>query len=236
MGPVLGQRNKICNLILIKFNTGLLFILSVFEMQFVFFIFFILRTDFFSGLGWMLLRSFWFEIRGKWPKVYWDEYLRQDWLRRNRSCLRPEISRSSTFGRVGVSRGQFFDKYLKYIKLNDQSVQFVHSNLDYLEEPGYTQQIIKTVYEDSNELNIKTFLDSNYVPPVASSNLNNSLRIIYKTKNEFVSIAHKLFLMDDFKSGVCRNAFRGIVSVFWKNAHIYVAPPSNWTGYNLTWT
>ena len=28
------------------------------------------RSDFFPGLGWMLLRNTWLELRDKWPAVY----------------------------------------------------------------------------------------------------------------------------------------------------------------------
>ena len=49
-----------------------------------------------------------------------------------RSCIRPEISRTSTFGRKGVSHGQFFDKHLKYIVLNEIPYNFMTANLSYL--------------------------------------------------------------------------------------------------------
>jgi len=37
--------------------------------------------------------------------------------RQNRSCIRPEIGRTKTFGKVGVSNGLFFDKHLKFIEV-----------------------------------------------------------------------------------------------------------------------
>jgi alpha-1,3-mannosyl-glycoprotein beta-1,2-N-acetylglucosaminyltransferase len=50
---------------------------------------------------------------------------------------RPEVGRTRTFGKVGVSAGQFFDKYLKYIKLNDEPVRFKEMDLSYLEKDKY---------------------------------------------------------------------------------------------------
>ncbi|XP_065214849.1 putative alpha-1,3-mannosyl-glycoprotein 2-beta-N-acetylglucosaminyltransferase isoform X2 [Planococcus citri] len=64
------------------------------------------RTDFFPGLGWMLTRSLWQELLNKWPVSYWDDWMRRPEQRQNRSCIRPEISRTRTFGKIGVSNGQ----------------------------------------------------------------------------------------------------------------------------------
>ena len=39
---------------------------------------------------------------------------------KGRSCIRPEVSRTSTFGKVGVSNGQFFDMHLAKIHENKE--------------------------------------------------------------------------------------------------------------------
>ena len=64
------------------------------------------RSDFFPGLGWMLTRDFWLEIRDKWPKAFWDDWLRRPEIRKDRACIRPEVSRTamSHNGKVGVSK------------------------------------------------------------------------------------------------------------------------------------
>lgn len=33
------------------------------------------RTDFFSGLGWLLTRDLWREIGPRWPKSFWDDWM-----------------------------------------------------------------------------------------------------------------------------------------------------------------
>eukprot|EP00949_MAST-11_sp_MAST-11-sp1_P001849 g1849.t1 len=81
----------------------------------------VVRSDYFPGLGWMLDRKMWLEWGPKWPKGYWDDWLREPPQRRGRVTLRPEISRTHTFGRNGVSRAQFFDRYLSPILLNHDS-------------------------------------------------------------------------------------------------------------------
>lgn len=64
------------------------------------------RTDVFPGLGWMISRSIWFELREKWPEAFWDDWIRHSDQRKNRACLRPEISRTqiSEYGKKGVSQ------------------------------------------------------------------------------------------------------------------------------------
>ena len=41
--------------------------------------------------------------------------------------------------------------------------------------------------------------------------------------------------MDDFKSGVPRMAYRGVVSTMFKGVRVYVAPGLSWKGYDPTW-
>ncbi|CEM09491.1 unnamed protein product [Vitrella brassicaformis CCMP3155] len=62
------------------------------------------RTDVFPGLGWMLSYRKWAEVRGDWPvrEGYWDEWMRHTMIKRGYQCIRPEISRSYTFGEQGV--------------------------------------------------------------------------------------------------------------------------------------
>jgi len=105
----------------------------------------IYRTDVFPGLGWMLLRTLWdAELREKWPtKWYWDEFMRLPSTRLNRSCLYPEVNRVFTFGRQGVSGGQFFDKYLQPTKLNDQYVNFSTLNLTHLYKESYDMEFFE---------------------------------------------------------------------------------------------
>lgn len=86
---------------------------------------------------------------------FWDDWIRHSEQRKNRSCIHPEISRSKTYGRHGVSKydliliifafsllkitvllfyysGQFFDQHLKTIKLNKRFVPFKIKDLSYL--------------------------------------------------------------------------------------------------------
>ena len=71
----------------------------------------------------MMKRSVWDEEwADNWPEAFWDDWVRHQDRRKDRSCLRPEISRTSTFGKVGVSNGQFFDQYLAKIHENKEGM------------------------------------------------------------------------------------------------------------------
>ncbi|XP_056142580.1 alpha-1,3-mannosyl-glycoprotein 2-beta-N-acetylglucosaminyltransferase a [Lampris incognitus] len=186
------------------------------------------RTDFFPGLGWMLLRDLWEELEPKWPASFWDDWLRQPEQRRNRACIRPEISRTLTFGRSGVSLGQFFDRYLRYIKLNSEFVPFTKMDLSFLKEEMYREKFEKDVYSAP----VVTYED------VKQGQLTGPgpFRLQYSTKNSFKTLAKNLGIMEDLKSGVPRTGYRGVVSFMSKGRRIYLAPPPGWTHYDPTWS
>nr|CAG4646273.1 EOG090X06K9 [Macrothrix elegans] len=186
------------------------------------------RSDFFPGLGWMITKKIWDELESKWPRSYWDDWMRRPEQRKERACIRPEISRTRTFGKIGVSNGLFFDKHLKYIKLNENPVDFQNLDLTYLTQQKYDETFLSHVYS----------LPVVSAPDVRSgTNLpEGDVRLQYHTKDAFKNIVRLLGLMDDFKSGVPRTAYHGIVSFFYNGRRIHLAPNANWKGYDLTWS
>jgi len=63
---------------------------------------------------------------------FWDDWLREPEQRKDRVCIRPEISRTYTFGKIGASNGQYFEEHLKYIVLNKDPVNFLEKDLSFL--------------------------------------------------------------------------------------------------------
>lgn len=186
------------------------------------------RTDFFPGLGWMLTRQLWTELSPKWPKSYWDDWIRQPEQRRNRACIRPEISRTRTFGKTGVSNGMFYERHLKYIKLNTQFVHFTKMNLTYLLKDNYDINFVNEVYQST----VVSFSELKTGKVVASG----PVRIPYYSRQAYKSTAKQFGLMDDFRSGVPRTGYRGVVTFFYKGRRVHLAPSSNWNGYDITWS
>nr|XP_039269152.1 alpha-1,3-mannosyl-glycoprotein 2-beta-N-acetylglucosaminyltransferase-like isoform X1 [Styela clava] len=187
------------------------------------------RTDFFPGLGWLLKRSLWEEeLVSKWPQAFWDDWMREPEQRKGRSCIRPEVSRTSTFGRKGVSAGQFFDTHLKYIKLNEFPVDWSTKDLSYLVKDNYDKSFKDKVY------NLPLFrisdLKENKDPDT------REVRIEYTMSHTFKAFAKELGLMSDFKKGVPRTAYMGIVTTIFRGRRVYLAPPVDWTGYVESWS
>ena len=80
----------------------------------------------------MINARVWKEIGPKWPNGYWDDWLREPQQRKNRATIRPEVSRSFTFGEQGVSQSMFYSRYLANIKLNDVVVNWPSKDLSYV--------------------------------------------------------------------------------------------------------
>ncbi|XP_071098308.1 alpha-1,3-mannosyl-glycoprotein 2-beta-N-acetylglucosaminyltransferase-like [Haliotis cracherodii] len=186
------------------------------------------RTDFFPGLGWMIERATWLELEPKWPDTFWDDWMRHPEQRKGRECIRPEICRTSTFGKKGVSKGLYYEKHLKFIKLNQKYVPFTQLDLSYLEKERYDTEFVKHVYE-SPLLSVAEVVSQ-------SKSDYGTVRVQYNTKDEFKSLAKKLGIMDDFKAGVPRAAYRGVISFMYKGRRVFLSPPPNWSQYDPKWS
>jgi alpha-1,3-mannosyl-glycoprotein beta-1,2-N-acetylglucosaminyltransferase len=82
-----------------------------------------MRTDVMPGLGWMLPARVSSELIWNWPNAYWDDFMREPDVRKGRQCVFPEVSRTTTFGKDGTSRGENF-KHLSSMRLNDVPVNW----------------------------------------------------------------------------------------------------------------
>lgn len=185
------------------------------------------RTDFFPGLGWMITKDLWDELSIKWARSYWDDWMREPVQRKNRACIRPEISRTKTFGKIGVSNGLFYEKHLKFIVLNSNNVKFLDMDLSYLLKDNYDKRYIDEVYK--TETLLLQEIRQGHRPEL------KVIRLTYRTREEFKRFSKLLGIMDDFKSGVPRMAYRGIVSFMYKGRRVYLAPSANWKGYDPKW-
>ena len=157
------------------------------------------------------------------------DWMRQPEQRQGRSCVRPEVSRTITFGRRGVSLGQFFDQYLRYIRLNSDFVPFTSRDLSYLLKDKYDGSFVEEVYAAA---------------PVKVEELQQAgglaapgpYRVQYSTRDSFKVLARSLGVMDDLKSGVPRTGYRGVVGFLHRGRRVYLAPPEGWTRYDTSWS
>lgn len=188
------------------------------------------RTDFFPGLGWMILKPIWDELSPKWPIRYWDDWMRHPDQRKNRACIRPEIPRTSTFGRIGVSKGQYFDKHLQFIKHNSKFIPFSKYDLSYLIKEYYDSDFRNKIYSLP-----EATAESLIYNTVSIFSNSTPIRVEYADRTNFVRIAKALEIMEDVKFGVPRSGYMGIVSFIFRGQRVYFSPPSNWPGYDESW-
>ncbi|CAN6544830.1 unnamed protein product [Malus baccata var. baccata] len=161
------------------------------------------RSDFFPGLGWMLTRSTWDELSPKWPKAYWDDWLRLKENHKGRQFIRPEVCRTYNFGEHGSSLGQFFKQYLEPIKLNDVPVDWKSMDLSYLMEDKYIKHFADIVQK------AKPIRGSDLV--LKARNIGGDVRVQYTDQPDFEYIARQFGIFEEWKDGVPRTAYKGIV-------------------------
>ncbi|KAI6192333.1 hypothetical protein M3Y97_00326000 [Aphelenchoides bicaudatus] len=183
------------------------------------------RTDFFPGLGWMLKADVGREFLESWPDAYWDDWLRKPEIRKNRVCIRPEITRTAHNNRLagkGSSNGMY-KSYLASIQLPDTPVDFSLVDTHRLEKSTYDAAFRQQLL-DAKPLKVDQLLEDGDL----SSEF--AYRVTYKDPREFRKIADKFKLMNDFRGGMTRTAYYGVVSFMAKGARAHLVP------YNLDLT
>ncbi|XP_050880861.1 alpha-1,3-mannosyl-glycoprotein 2-beta-N-acetylglucosaminyltransferase isoform X4 [Lathyrus oleraceus] len=161
------------------------------------------RSDFFPGLGWMLARSTWDELSPKWPKAYWDDWLRLKENHKGRQFIRPEVCRTYNFGEHGSSLGQFFKQYLEPIRLNEVQVNWKSMDLSYLLEDKYN------IHLANNIKKAKPVSGADIVQK--THNIDGDVRIKYNDQWDFENIAQQFGVFQEWKDGVPRTAYKGVV-------------------------
>ena len=178
------------------------------------------RSDFFPGLGWMMTRAVWEgELAPKWPRAYWDDWLREPKNRLGRHFIRPEVSRTFHFGRVGVSNSEF-GSFLEGIRLSDHFVKFSDLDLSYLSARRWDKEYLATVAR-AKLVSLQDLVSIMREGDEAAAGLGlgtgpggDGLRVQYASFQEFERIASVLRIMDNIKANVPRTAYHGIVSTW----------------------
>lgn len=172
------------------------------------------RTDFFPGLGWMIDRNMWAEVHDRWPSAYWDEFMRRPDVRKGRHCIRPEVSRSFTFGEEGTSEGQFFKAHLSKIKLNNDSVDWAAEDLTRFASAAAFDLHLSEGLKAARHVELSQVDDFH--------GAGEALRVVYDDKTEYMLFAKKFGLMEDEKEGIRRMSYRGVIPFAWQGRRIYL--------------
>ncbi|XRB03935.1 alpha-1,3-mannosyl-glycoprotein beta-1,2-N-acetylglucosaminyltransferase [Pycnococcus provasolii] len=177
------------------------------------------RSEFFPGLGWMMKRETFLELAPEWPRAYWDDWMRLAKTRKGRECIRPEICRTYNIGEKGASKGQFFKTFLKDIRISAEPVDWERrledGQLDFLQP----RQAYETYF--SNLISA-----AKPVSTVAQAQRTlGDVLLTYRSESDFVRIARSIGIFDEWKDGIPRTSWRGVV-VFWLNdaTRVFLAP------------
>ncbi|CAM6034403.1 unnamed protein product [Sphagnum compactum] len=167
------------------------------------------RSDFFPGLGWMLTKAVWDELAPHWCHTYWDDWLRLNSTRKGRHFIRPEICRTYNYGEQGSSLGQFYKQYLEPIKLNDILVDWVSKDLSFLREEQFDREFGDLVAK-AKPVNAMEALQQ------VKSTESEDVRMEYHTHLDFRDLAHQFGVFQEWKDGIPRTSYKGVVVFRWK--------------------
>ncbi|KAF8020765.1 hypothetical protein BT93_G1257 [Corymbia citriodora subsp. variegata] len=140
------------------------------------------RSDFFPGLGWMLTKPTWNELSPKWPKAYWDDWLRLQENHKGRQFIRPEVCRTYNFG---------------------EHVDWKSKDLSYLMEDKYIK-LFAEILKNAKPINGADAV-------LKASNVQGDVRVHYEDQPDFERIARQFGVFQEWKDGVPRTAYKGVV-------------------------
>jgi len=173
------------------------------------------RTDFFPGLGWMMTKEMWAEVRDRWAVAYWDEFMRRPDVRKGRQCIRPDVSRSFTFGSQGTSSGQFFEQHLSKIKLNDIAVNWSTLDLSSISSVAAFDAFLTAEITAARKVSGPEEIG-------ALGPGGDAVRVQYDDKSSYKSLAKRFSLMEDEKEGIRRMSYRGVIPFAWNGRRAYL--------------
>ncbi|KAL3843312.1 hypothetical protein ACJIZ3_000715 [Penstemon smallii] len=104
---------------------------------------------------------------------------------------------------IGSSMGQFFKQYLEPIKLNDVQVDWKSIDLSYLEEEKYVKHFADLLKKAMPVHGADAILKA--------YNIDGDVRIFYRDQPDFERIASQFGIFDEWKDGVPRTAYKGVV-------------------------
>ncbi|CAJ0574909.1 unnamed protein product, partial [Mesorhabditis spiculigera] len=173
------------------------------------------RTDFFPGLGWMLSRETWRELSPGFPDIFWDDWMRRPDVKKERACIRPEVSRTSHNMQVagkGSSKG-LYKKYLEAITLPVEPINFLNLDLNYLKKENYDLWMKRNL-EEAKPISREELIAGKLDP-------QNAYRSTFSNARHYTDVAMKYSVMYDLRSGMPRTAYQGIVTFLVNGARVY---------------
>ncbi|CAM9352808.1 unnamed protein product [Phaeothamnion confervicola] len=181
------------------------------------------RSDFFPGLGWMMPRRIWDELGPKWPKGYWDDWLREPQQRLGRHFIRPEVCRTFHFGQKGGASANQYSHFLDDILLNQVQIGFRGLDLSYLEPERYEREFMGRVLAAPIISPQEAVSEGARKKPRGAPTME--VRVPYPPGDSgFERVAQVVGAMPNVKAGVPRTAYRGIVTLWVGHLKVHLVP------------
>lgn len=173
------------------------------------------RTDFFPGLGWMLTENVWHELSDKWPRMFWDDWIRHPHQMKGRFCIRPEVSRVVNFGSKGVSNSFHFRDYVSRVVMATGNVNFSTVDISYLKEAQYHHFFFSRL-SNATLLNFSNYLTTRQV--------TGDVIARYPSKAGLQAIGKRTGIMTDDRNGVTRTSYKGVIVIPWNHHWAFILP------------
>ncbi|KAK7574065.1 hypothetical protein V9T40_011256 [Parthenolecanium corni] len=183
------------------------------------------RTDSFPGMAWMLTKSIWLELESKWPNINLETWIREPAQRRERSCIRPELSRTKPSSWVGVIGDSLFDTYFQFIYLSEVKINFTSQNLSYLKKEHFDSKLVEAV-QNSTIASYQELMDGKV-------RCNGSIQIQYDGQKELQNISKSFGLMDNFINEILPTSYQGVLTFMYKMKRVYLVPKQGSLGLKL---
>jgi alpha-1,3-mannosyl-glycoprotein beta-1,2-N-acetylglucosaminyltransferase len=160
------------------------------------------RSDFFPGLGWLMPRRIWNELGPKWADSFWDDWVRNPEQRLGRQFIRPELSRTHTFGERGASGGQFYKEHLEGNSMNELPFDWEAQDLSYFR---------RRLRQLSGQFDSWRAPLTRSAIVVAIDHANSTVMLFTTRMDSLFALHATCTLMEDEKNGVPRTGYRGVV-------------------------
>lgn len=123
------------------------------------------------------------------------------------------MCRNYNFGEHGSSKGQYFRQYLKPIKVNTLPIDWPSVDLAYLRLERY-----------DTELNATLAAARTLQTAAQAKEASGDVKLLYSSERQYKLYARTLRMLPDWKDGVPRGAFRGVVTLHVGDARLFLAP------------
>ncbi|KJH41817.1 hypothetical protein DICVIV_12200 [Dictyocaulus viviparus] len=142
-------------------------------------------------------------------------------VRRNRSCLRPEISRTAHNMRLAGkgSSGGLYKAFLSNIAVSSTPVNFSLLPYENMIKSNYDRELQQILHESQ----VVPFADFD----TANLNPSHSYRVTFSSTREWFTLGQRFGLMVDirfFKGGMQRTAYHGIVPLMFQSCRLFLLP------------